>query len=419
MARADVSYAADTARPRKVLTVKVIQDTDSPKPIHAVKMSNPRLPFLYPHLFKQTFIHESSHAPLRVRQIQQQKAGVKTSKSLRQETYAQRYGTAAELHPPPLNPSTPSKPQEENSLASAIEQEVKGPPKVEEQKKISAPPSPGKETSKASTATPSKPSDRDLSDSSREDAISTTMRDPATRARELAAASESQTAEKSADAVARNAENAGKAKPLEMVLRMDPPQPAEEKKPEEHEVVHLQARPYVHHFDSYSLVKDLQNGGFSEDQSVTIMKAVRGLLATNLDVAKEGLVSKSDVENVSLPPPSIHQTAQYPFLLRLHPNQTTTPPHFFPTRPNRPYNRKPTSSSPPAPNSAPKSSTPAKPHPPKAGPSSPTCNTPPTSSRNAPPKRPSPSATTCAACSTTGAWKPACRPKSETPRSRS
>lgn len=30
------------------------------------------------------------------------------------------------------------------------------------------------------------------------------------------------------------------------------------------------------------------------------MKAVRGLLAVNLDVAKEGLVSKSDVENVSV-----------------------------------------------------------------------------------------------------------------------
>jgi hypothetical protein len=29
------------------------------------------------------------------------------------------------------------------------------------------------------------------------------------------------------------------------------------------------------------------------------MKAVRGLLAHNLDVAKAGLVSKSDVDNVS------------------------------------------------------------------------------------------------------------------------
>lgn len=276
-------------------------------------MSIPRLPFLYPHLFKQTILHETSHAPFRVRQVQVQKAGIKTSKCLKQETYAQRYGTAAEPPPPPPSSSMPSKPQDEkNSLASAIEQEVKSPPKAEEQKKISPPPSPGKEASKASPPTPPKISDGDISDSSRDDAITATMRDPATRARELAAAAESQTAEKSADAAARNTENSGKAKPLETVLKTDPPPPAEEKKPEEHEAVHLQAPPYVHHFDSYSLVKDLQNAAFSEDQSVTIMKAVRGLLATNLDVAKEGLVSKSDVENVRPAPVSLSPLSNHP-----------------------------------------------------------------------------------------------------------
>ena len=63
---------------------------------------------------------------------------------------------------------------------------------------------------------------------------------------------------------------------------------------------HLEAPPYVHHFDTYTLVKDLGKGGFTQDQSVTIMKAIRSLLAVNLDVAREGLVSKSDVENVCL-----------------------------------------------------------------------------------------------------------------------
>jgi hypothetical protein len=63
---------------------------------------------------------------------------------------------------------------------------------------------------------------------------------------------------------------------------------------------HLQAPPYVHHFDTYTLVQQVEAGGFSLDQSITAMKAVRGLLALNLDVAKAGLVSKSDVENVSL-----------------------------------------------------------------------------------------------------------------------
>lgn len=62
---------------------------------------------------------------------------------------------------------------------------------------------------------------------------------------------------------------------------------------------HISTPPYVHHFDSYSLVKELEAGGYSKDQAITIMKAIRGQLAQHLDIAQEGLVSKSDVDNVS------------------------------------------------------------------------------------------------------------------------
>lgn len=60
---------------------------------------------------------------------------------------------------------------------------------------------------------------------------------------------------------------------------------------------HLSPPPYVHHFDSYSLVKQLEGGGWTNLQAITAMKAVRGLLAVNLDVAQAGLVSKNDMEN--------------------------------------------------------------------------------------------------------------------------
>ncbi len=53
----------------------------------------------------------------------------------------------------------------------------------------------------------------------------------------------------------------------------------------------------MHHFDSYSLVKQLSGAGYTEAQSITAMKAVRQILAQNLDVAQSELVSKSDVEN--------------------------------------------------------------------------------------------------------------------------
>lgn len=55
--------------------------------------------------------------------------------------------------------------------------------------------------------------------------------------------------------------------------------------------------PYVHHFDTYSLVKQLCAGGYTLSQSITAMKAVRGILASNLDAAQESLLSKSEQEN--------------------------------------------------------------------------------------------------------------------------
>jgi hypothetical protein len=85
--------------------------------------------------------------------------------------------------------------------------------------------------------------------------------------------------------------------PLETILQMPPPESAEEENASK--PPHLQTPPYVHHFDTYTLVQQVEAGGFTGDQSITSMKAVRGLLAQNLDVAKAGLVSKSDVENVS------------------------------------------------------------------------------------------------------------------------
>ncbi|KAF7717662.1 Uncharacterized protein PECH_002958 [Penicillium ucsense] len=60
---------------------------------------------------------------------------------------------------------------------------------------------------------------------------------------------------------------------------------------------HMSPAPYVHHFDTYSLVLDLSRGGYTSEQSITIMKAVRTILQNNLDFAKQSLTSKSDVEN--------------------------------------------------------------------------------------------------------------------------
>ncbi|KAK4204414.1 hypothetical protein QBC40DRAFT_98045 [Triangularia verruculosa] len=58
---------------------------------------------------------------------------------------------------------------------------------------------------------------------------------------------------------------------------------------------------YIHHFDSYSLVKHLSSPDNSPNytlpQSIALMKTIRALLAHNLDNAQSGLVSRSDVDN--------------------------------------------------------------------------------------------------------------------------
>ncbi|KAF2759403.1 hypothetical protein EJ05DRAFT_451672 [Pseudovirgaria hyperparasitica] len=79
--------------------------------------------------------------------------------------------------------------------------------------------------------------------------------------------------------------------PMETVLHMPSPADSAKKPP------HLQTPPYVHHFDTYGLVKHLEGSGFSQEQSVTVMKAIRGLLTQNMETAREALVSKSNVEN--------------------------------------------------------------------------------------------------------------------------
>lgn len=84
-------------------------------------------------------------------------------------------------------------------------------------------------------------------------------------------------------------------KELDMVLSIPSPS---ELKGTTHRHPHLEASPYEHHFDTYSLVQQLATEkAYGSEQATTLMKAIRLMLAINLDVAKEGLVSKSDTEN--------------------------------------------------------------------------------------------------------------------------
>ncbi|KAL9104375.1 MAG: hypothetical protein Q9163_000675 [Psora crenata] len=261
----------------------------------------PRLTFLYPHLFKTSY---SQDVRLAIKCTcanpgYGKRATFSTSKKQSQATYAQRYGSAQEpqLPAPSGSPIPPKKP-DEGSLTGAIEKEVKGPAaakakpeeKKEEEKK--------KKNDDASAAETARESEKEPAEKSaledRGKAIEMALKDPAERVKELVISPPrgSQTAAAAAGSAAKES---NPAKPTARILEM--PGPTVEK-PEEHKAApHLQTPPYVHHFDTYTLVKDVERGGFTADQSVTIMKAVRSLLELNLQVARENLVSKSDAEN--------------------------------------------------------------------------------------------------------------------------
>lgn len=203
--------------------------------------------------------------PTTYRSIQQQPTKFRnrdssfhTTSVQNQETYSQRYGSAAE-------PRLPPPPRPKDDITTMKEDKTKGAsnfePIQQDQKEM------------VSEHAPSKTSSQRSADSLT--AFNPDLRNA--RAQEPTESKDEQ-----------------KATPLDIVLQIPSPSELHGKHPKH---PHLEASPYEHHFDTYSLVQDLAKGGFTEDQSVTLMKAVRLMLAMNLDLAKESLVSKSDVEN--------------------------------------------------------------------------------------------------------------------------
>ncbi|KAI9788535.1 MAG: hypothetical protein M1835_002221 [Candelina submexicana] len=242
-------------------------------------MSSPRLTFLYPHLFKpvQSIERAKAHFPAKAsHHAPSQWRTFQTSKR-QQQTLSQRYGNVPDLQLPPPSIGGRKVPLPEDTTKSENRNSYKEAPK---QATHNGPQKAPSQTDQTFTSEPRANSSDPTLDSFRNiDPSSQDTDPPGPRPTQPAAA---------------EFPKEGSPKPLETVLHMDRPRSATV---ERHKPPHLEAPPYVHHFDTYTLVRDLEKGGFTEDQSVTAMKAVRGLLALNLEVAQEGMVSKSDVEN--------------------------------------------------------------------------------------------------------------------------
>lgn len=236
-------------------------------------MANPRLPFLWPNFFRAVRACE----PTTYRSIRTPPSTGKPTRKAKfhstsrrcQEAIVQRYGQAATQNLPP-----PSKPDETLS------------PKDEE-KQVS----PAKKDTQQSTA-PS-PKDKQTEERVGQDV----PQDSNTSSDYIDEASFSSD---SKHEVKTSEEGPLENKELDMVLSI--PSPSEVKGREGSRHPHLEPSPYEHHFDTYSLVQQLaakEPPAYSEEQAITLMKAIRLMLGMNLDFAKEGLVSKSDTENES------------------------------------------------------------------------------------------------------------------------
>lgn len=265
-------------------------------PISHSTMAAPRLPFLYPNLMRavrscEPSTHHSVRFPSTTRSTP--RASFHASRRSReQETYHRRYGPAAATDLPP-----PSRPKDESAGQSPAGQSGNDSSKV-------APP----EESQSPAQSQSQSQDLNAAQNDTEnqtEAHSLEENPPADL-------------ESEEEPLSTNNDNAPeptelpdeqreippdlRQNPLADVLHMPSPSGAllpssvsntGDKPP------HLAPGPYVHHFDTYSLVRDLSKGGFSDEQSITIMKAVRGILHNNVDLARDSLISKSDDENES------------------------------------------------------------------------------------------------------------------------
>ncbi|KAI1769189.1 hypothetical protein GGR53DRAFT_229631 [Hypoxylon sp. FL1150] len=229
-------------------------------------MSTTRLTFLYPHLFRVARFGESSAHSVKVRcrkppNTHKPRLAAFSSTTPARQAVFERHGKAVE--PLPGLPDVVSLPEpgSDPSKLSSFESTDKRGPSIE--KELAQEPPQEPEDTKAQE--PEKTKTGSQTDIPTPGTVSTSPQQAAMEAK---------------------MQQSG---PMEAVLHIPPP--------ESSHPPHISTPPYVHHFDSYSLVKELETGGYSREQAITLMKAIRGLLAQNLDVAQEGLVSKSDVDN--------------------------------------------------------------------------------------------------------------------------
>jgi len=252
-------------------------------------MAAPRLSFLWPFLFRPV------NPTLSQRSVRCVRRGVQTTSRRRQEVVTQRYGTANEP-PPHLSIGKSGLPAQPVTKTKALTKTASknGNGKAKKEKTT-------KETPEQQAAIDVEKVEPAVTDQESREAAP----NPEEVAANILAATDTPPTYPTPPSPQLPATN-----PLETVLNMptsDEKQTAQAPMylertrsgdhSEDQRPPHISTPPYVHHFDTYSLVKRLTEGGWDQAQAITTMKAMRLILAENMDLAREGLVSKSNVEN--------------------------------------------------------------------------------------------------------------------------
>ncbi|KAI1809191.1 hypothetical protein GGS20DRAFT_580901 [Poronia punctata] len=239
-------------------------------------MATIRLNFLYPHLFRAARLAESAVQPTKTRYRSRscrprQPSRTLTTSTLSRQAVFERHGHAVE-------------PQQVDSDSAKLPRPEKSPAQLPK-----PPPGEAKETTAPSEKSSSKKADEPReTDFPSSDATSDP---PPSSPAPDGASSENQSKASADPQQASDAEKIEQSGPMGVVLHMPPPGASGHHHP------HISKPTYVHHFDTYTLVRQLEAGGYTREQAITVMKAVRAILAQNLDVAQDGLVGKSDVDN--------------------------------------------------------------------------------------------------------------------------
>ena len=249
-------------------------------------MALPRLPFLYPNFLRSVRSCEPPSRPRRLPRSSISQSSFYSSSHGQhgQDTYPRRYGPAAESQLPP--PSRPKEGPANTPLPSFSTAKEAGQAQQFDTLR-----------NRAQAPDPNKPAKDDLSKSGEKNSIEPN----ALNTLEHQTPSDLGTAgQRSTEQENQGSQNLSD-NPLDAVIQM-PSEPASftlsrVPDPESRKPAHLSPPRYVHQFDTYGTIRALEKGGFTEEQSITIMKAIRGILQDNLELARESITSKSDFEN--------------------------------------------------------------------------------------------------------------------------